>query len=83
MPPEFLDGRIERVLRAGERLIAALKEEERMAGMVCKAPEDDAVYGDWARARRAIELCQLEYAGALRDCGAAQDGAGGDLVPFR
>jgi hypothetical protein len=83
MRPEFLDDRIDRVLRAGERLIAALKEEERTAAMVCKSPDDDDLYRDWARARRAVEVSQMEYAGALRDCGAVPDGAGGDLMQCR
>jgi hypothetical protein len=60
-----LSGLIEHMHMAGERLIAALAHEERVAAFACKFPDDAQLYNEWARARQAVEECQAAYCDAV------------------
>lgn len=63
-----LNALVERMHRAGERLLAALSEEERLASVVCQAGDDEAAYGSWAKARQMVEDCRIAYCQAVADC---------------
>ena len=68
MPDECLDVLVEQMHRAGERLIAAQAEQERLSELACKHSDNDELFKQWARSRRAIEECAQEYAAAVACC---------------
>lgn len=60
--------RVRQMQEAGQRLLAALTEEERCSELACASPADDEAFKRWARSRRRVEELQLEYADAVAAC---------------
>jgi hypothetical protein len=47
------------------RLMAARSEEASLSMRVCRHPDDELLYLQWARARQILEQCQQEYVGCV------------------
>ena len=59
---------VEQMHRARERLLAAFAEEARLSESAYRFPEDEDIFGQWARSRRAVEECGGEYGDAVACC---------------
>jgi len=68
MSAELFDVLVEQMHRAGERLLMALADEERLAALVCTSPDDELLYGEWARLQQRLEECRAEYSEAVVCC---------------
>jgi hypothetical protein len=49
-------------------LALALSEENRLATLTCHYGEDEAIYRQWAYARRRVEECRDAYDAVLDAC---------------
>jgi hypothetical protein len=68
MPMDQLSVLVEHMHSAAERLIAAFAEEQRLAELSCKHPDDSDLFNQWARSRQAIEDLQKSYDDAFACC---------------
>ncbi len=68
MSHEEVDGLVDQIHRAGQALIAALCEEERLSELACNQPEDEGLFEMWAQSRRAVEVCRRNYSDAVACC---------------
>src|SRR5581483_842498 len=64
---DFIE-RVSQMHRAGERLLSALAEEERLSALVCKSDHDEDLFGQWAKARHLVEQCREAYTDAILAC---------------
>ena len=60
---------VERVNRAGARLIAALSKEAAFSARCCHHPQDEYLFLEWACARGEVEICRAEYEASLSEAG--------------
>lgn len=65
-----LNALLECMQRTGERLLAALSEEERLACVACKFSDDAEAYRSWAKARQIAEECHIAHCQAVKECNA-------------